>query len=306
MSLATRKPPTTEEFETYRTRFNNWGRWGPDDELGTLNFITPEVRRQAAALVREGRTASLARPLATASALAGPRNHRPADHRMNVSEFGSSDYIGVDYHGFANTHIDGLCHVFAGDGRMYNGRSAADVTSEGARSNSVDRFRGGIFTRGVLYDVPRHRGTPHVTEAEPVHGWELTDIAASANITPRAGDAVVVRCGATEFWAANPDFAKPWLAPGLHASVLEFLHETSAALVVWDLMEAPGQGYEAAALPIHTIAIPYMGLPLLDNADLDDVAAACAETGRNEFLLTVAPLVVLGGTGSPVNPLAVF
>ena len=307
MSLASRTPPTVEEYRAYRERFRNWGRWGADDQFGTLNFITDETRRAAAALVRAGRSVSLARPLATGRVLSGPRNPSPADHRMSVGEMGCGDYVGVSYHGFANTHIDALCHIFAEGGKLYNGRPASDVTDDGATSNSIDRWRDGIVTRGVLYDVPRHRGSDYVTFDAPVHGWELPDIAEAQRVEPRPGDAVLVRCGSRAFWAAHPDFEPPWKAPGLHASVLEFLYERDAALLGWDLMEAPGQeAYGAPALPVHSIAIPYMGLPLLDNADFEELAVTCVEQGRWEFQLIVAPLVVMGGTGSPVNPIAVF
>ncbi|MBF6599470.1 MAG: cyclase family protein [Dehalococcoidia bacterium] len=305
--MKTRTPPSRREYEAYKVRFCNWGRWGPDDELGTLNFITEDVRRAAVALVRDGRTVSLARPLATAGVLAGARNPRPATLELQVDERGSGDAIGVAYHGFANTHIDALCHIFADGGRAYNDRPASDVGADGARSNAIEGWRSGIVTRGVLYDVPRHRGVAHVSFDEPVHGWELADIAEAEQIAPRAGDAVIVRAGSDAFWARHPTFEPPWRAPGLHASVLEFLYDTNAALLGWDLMEAPGQDeYRAPALPIHSIAIPYMGLPLLDNTALEELAAACSDAGRREFLLIVAPLVVIGGTGSLVNPIAML
>jgi kynurenine formamidase len=302
-----RKPPTPEEYEAYKQRFNNWDRWGADDELGTLNHITPEVRHAAASSVVEGRAISLARPIATASALEGRRNPQPADHRVSVGDFGSSDYVGVSYHGFANTHIDALCHIFTSDGRMFGGRPKTEVTEGGARANSIDRLKDGIVTRGVLYDVPLHRGVEHVTADEPVHGVELEEIAAERGFKPQAGDGVLVRMGAAAFWEANPDFQPAWSAPGLHASAMEFLFEHDAALLGWDLMEAPGQdAYGAPSLPIHSIAIPYMGLTLLDNADFEELAVATAAAGRWEFMLMIAPLVIKGGTGSPVNPIAVL
>jgi kynurenine formamidase len=307
MSLENRTPPTPDEYRAYKQRFSNWGRWGDDDHLGTLNHITPQRTVAAAALVRTGATVSCAQPLATAAVAPSNRNPQPADHRMNVGTGGCSDYIGVSYHGFINTHIDALCHIYTEDGRLYGGRPVSDITAEGARCNSVDHWREGIVTRGVLYDVARHRNVAHVTADAPVHGWELLDIARAQNVTPQPGDAVLVRMGLSAFWAANPDFAQPWGAPGLHASALEFLYEHDAALLGWDLMEAPGQdAYQAESLPIHSIAIPYMGMPLLDNADFDALGEACAGANRWEFLLTIAPLVVLGGTGSPVNPIAVF
>jgi kynurenine formamidase len=299
--------PTPAEYDAYKQRFNNWARWGADDQLGTLNHITPEVRRNASALVRDGRTISLARPIATKQVLDGHRNAQPADHRVTVGDSGCSDYLGMSYHGFANTHVDALCHIFTTDGEMFGGRPTSHVTEEGAKSNSIDHLRDGILTRGLLYDVPLHRGVPHVTADEPVHAIELEEIARARGFEPRAGDAVLVRMGASAFWAANPDFQPVWSAPGLHASAMEFLFGHDAALLGWDLMEAPHQDeYHAPSLPIHSIAIPYMGLTLLDNADFEELAAATRETGRWEFLLVIAPLVVEGGTGSPVNPIAVF
>jgi kynurenine formamidase len=305
-TMPARPAPTPEEYAAYKDRFRNWGRWGEDDHLGTLNFITPQVRAAAAALVRSGQAVSCANPVATAAAVPGHRNPQPADHRMMIGQGGCSDYIGVSYHGFVNTHIDSLCHICTSDGQLFGGRPSSMITDAGAGALSVDRWRGGIVTRGVLYDVPRHRAVPHVTADAPVHAWELEDIAAAEGIAPRAGDAVLVRMGATAFWQANPEFSPAWSAPGLHASALEFLYANDAALLGWDLMEAPGQEeYRAQSLPIHSIAIPYMGLPLLDNANFDALSEACANAGRWEFMLVIAPLVVLGGTGSPVNPIAI-
>jgi len=307
MSLADRTPPTPAEYERYMERFNNWGRWGENDERGTLNFITPGAVAAAARLVREGLSVSLSRPLATRAVMPEARNMKPVRRELSIDRMGCSDSFEIDYHGFANTHIDALCHIFTGDGRMFGGHASSAVQPGGARRNAVDAWRDGIVTRGVLYDVPRFRGVPHVPLEEPVHGWELLDIARAEGITPATGDAVVIRAGAEAFWSANPHFERPWEAPGIHASVLEFLWETDASLMLWDLMEAGGQdGYDAPALPIHTVAIPYMGLPLVDNADLEALSRTCAQLRRHEFQFVIAPLVVTGGTGSPVNPLALF
>ncbi len=316
MGYAERTPPTPQEFVAYRQRFNNWGRWGTDDQLGTLNFITPDVRLAAAALVREGHSVSCSNPLATASVVADKfRNARPAEVALTVNPAvpgdpgtgGSTDRITVGYHGFVNTHIDALCHIFAADGMLYNGRSPSLLHEDGAETNSVEHWRDGIVTRGVLYDIAHMRGKPYIDVDEPVQGWELRDFADRHGITPRPGDAVLVRSGSDPFWTAHPDFhlQYPPNTPGLAASCLEFLYETDAALLGWDLMEATGQGYDTGT-PIHRIAVPYMGLPLLDNANFERLSANCAEMRRYEFMLTVAPLVVNGGTGSPVNPIATF
>ena len=305
MPIADRTAPAAEEFNSFLAAHSNAGRWGADDALGTLNYITPEVRRAAAALVREGVSFSCSNPLATEP---GPRNPRPADHEMTVRAEGSSDYIGVSYHGVTTTHIDALCHIFDEARQVhYNDKPASDVTSEGARSNSIDHWRDGILTRGVLYDVPRFRGTDYVSRGEPVHGWELADVAAAQGIEPRPGDAVLIRSGTEPYWSANPPSEGDAIMrrPGVHLSATEFLHEQQAALLVWDQHDASDQGY-ARRNPVHLAAIVYLGLPLLDNANLERLADACAERGRYEFMLSVAPLVVRGGTGSPVNPIATF
>ena len=314
MSIADRRSTTVEEYAGYRARFHNWGRWGADDQLGTLNHITPEVRRAAAALVREGRSVSCANPWQTAEVQPDAlRNRRPAQFEMSVNAGGSGDFIGVAYHGTVTTHIDALCHMFtseqwSADRQVYNGRPASMITTERAETNSIDYWRDGIVTRGVLYDIPRMRGQAHVRDGEPVEGWDLDDFARQHGITPRAGDAVLVRSGAEPFWASHPGFALayPHNTPGVAVSALEFLYDTDAALLAWDFMEASHQEQYGEAIALHRIAIPHMGLPLLDNANFERLAEACAASGRYEFLFTVAPLVVLGGTGSPVNPLATF
>jgi kynurenine formamidase len=315
MSLADRTPPTPEEYETYRERFSNWGRWGPDDTLGTLNHITPEVRRHALTLPRQGRTVSLSLVISK-----DPRSSMVSgfEQEMRVGPNSSGDRISINFHGWTVTHLDALCHIFTGPGgELYNGRPGSDVTLDGAGSGSVEPYHDGIVTRGVLYDVPRHRGADFVTIDSPVHGWELEDIAAAQGVEPRPGDAVVVRSGANAFYASRPDFEMGMFneMPGVHGSAIEFLYAHDAAVLVWDLLDAGQQGLghglprpdgETVGVPIHEIVIPWMGMPLLDNANLDDLADACAEARRYEFLLMVAPLRVQGGTGSPVNPIAVL
>jgi kynurenine formamidase len=313
MGLTDRRPPSASDYAAYRTRFCNWGRWGADDELGTLNLITPEVRRAAAGLVKQGRVVSMTRPIDTK---AGPANPYPSHHFIAMpSSGGMLDYIGMFIHGFSQTHIDALCHVSTEDGKAWNGKPlAGGLPLE--HSGTIDFLRDGTVTRGVLYDVPRHRGTDFVGPGEPVHGWELLDTAESQGVEPRAGDAVVIRSGHAPFWAAEgrpPGFAS---VAGVHASCIEFLHQTDASMLIWDMQDAPivDQGFPnptpyeqvPVSMHVHHIVLPYMGMPIVDNAELEQLAAACAENGTWEFELVVAPLNVPGGTGSPVNPLAVI
>jgi len=301
--------PTESEVRGYFDSCSNWGRWGPDDSKGTINLVTPAKRREAAALVRSGRAVSLAHPLNGAG---GPGNLNPAQHFVRVGADYSVDYIGLLFHGYATTHIDSLCHIFW-DGTMWNGKPASDVTSLGALSGAIDAWSDGITTRGVLLDIPRLRGAPHVTLDRPVRGWELEAAAEKQGVELRPGDAVVVYSGRQSFYAANPERVPGVeLRPGLHADVIPVLKQHDAALLAWDLMDARPSGYDMfdatrrAGGPVHVLAIVFMGLPLLDNAFLEPLAQACAEEGRWEFLLTVNPLNVRGGTGSPVNPVAVL
>jgi kynurenine formamidase len=315
MGLADRTAPTEEEYARYSERFSNWGRWGDDDEQGTLNHITDEVRRHAAGLVTTGRSISLARPIDTEP---GPGNPYPAHHVASVgASTGLADYIGLFFHGFAQTHIDAISHIGTGDGRFYNGRPIGVTTPglampEGA-TLGIQRMRDGIVSRGVLYDIPRLRGTDYVDSGSPVHGWELADAARKQGIEPRAGDVVCIRSGRDEWQAAHPDAAGWSIPAGVHASTCEFLYETDAAMLCWDMLDAPtvDQGLPnpidiETPVHVHCITIPVMGMSLLDNADFRRLAAHCAESGVYEFQFCAAPLVIAGGTGSPINPIAIF
>ena len=312
MGLEDRRPPSPKEYAAYRERFSNWGRWGENDELGTLNFVTPAKRVEAASLVRDGRSISLSRPLDTH---ASPANPYPAHHFVAVGDSGGMlDYFGLFIHGVTNTHIDAFCHLAteAGD-TYYNGARMGPGHMPVTRTGTIEHWRHGVVTRGVLYDIPRLRGTDFVAPGEPVHGWELADAAAAQGVTPASGDAVLIRCGADAYFrqTAGPQaFAFP---AGVHASAVEFLYETEAALLCWDFQDAPtadqgipNPGGFPMALHVHHILLPYMGMPIIDNADFEALSQACAALGRWTFQFVTAPLVLEGGTGSPVNPLAVL
>jgi kynurenine formamidase len=294
--------PTREEVLSYLRERRNWGRWGDDDQRGAINLITAEKRRQAAALVRSGRSVSLSRDVPT---LPGRNNPMPAEHWLRVYDNAVVDHIGIAYHGYLTTHVDGLCHVWDEAG-MWNGRDPkAEVTSQGARFGAIEHWRDGITTRGVLLDVPAFRGEPSVTVEKPVHGWELEAIARAQGMSVEAGDALVVYSGREAWQAANPSWSgyRP-PSPGLHASCLAFIRDHDVSVLVWDLMDAVPNEY---GLPwtVHGAIFAY-GVALVDNALVQPLADACREEGRYEFMLTLAPLPVVGGTGSPVNPIALL
>ena len=305
-----RRLPTQDEVESYLGDRRNWGRWGDDDEIGALNLITPEKCIAAAALVRSGRRVSLSRYFPKTP---GPGNPNPAHHFMhpNTPRPGdggfTSDYFGISYHGSAATHLDALCHVWDRHG-MWNGRNPAEeITLSGAKFGAVDRWSEGIVTRGVLIDIPKHRGEAFVTEDRPVHGWELEEAANAQGVAMEAGDALVVYSGREAWQDAHPD--TPWGAPrptraGLHVSCLPFLRDNDVSVLVWDMLDFSPSGYDIP-WAVHG-AIHAYGVALLDNALLQPLAEACSEEGRYEFMLVIAPLKVAGGTGSPVNPIALL
>ena len=302
-----RRIPTKEEVEGYLRDHRNWGRWGDKAGAGAINLITAEKRLSAVAQVKTGRTVSLSRPLPVTPSL---ENQRPAHHYMVTIDRppgggAAMDYYGMFYHGTATTHIDALCHVWNEDG-MWEGRDPSEVlTFSGARFGTVDEWSDGIITRGVLLDVPKHRGRPYVTLEEPVHGWELDDIVDEEGLRLEPGDAVMVYSGREAYaqdhggvWAGGPKRA------GLHASCLPFIRDNDLSILGWDMLDEHPNEYDIS-WTVHGAIFAY-GIALLDNALLQPLAEACAEQGRYEFMLSINPLKVIGGTGSPVNPIAIF
>lgn len=304
--MAEHASPSKAEVLSWLTERNNWGRWGADDEAGAYNLITPAKRLEATALVRSGRPVSLSRPYPKTP---GPHNPNPAQHYMRWFERGSGgavvDYYGFIYHGFTTTHVDALCHIWDENG-MWQGRDPAEeITSGGARFGDITAWREGIVTRGVLIDVPKFRGEPYVTLDRPVQGWELEEAAAAQGVEVTAGDALLVYSGREAYQADHPDDylgAPP--NPGLHASCSKFVRDHDVAVLGWDMMDAGPNEYDIP-WPMHHVLYAY-GVTLLDNALLQPLAEACAEENRYAFLLMVLPLRVEGGTGSPVNPIAMF
>jgi kynurenine formamidase len=302
------KKLTRAEFDAMMTALSNWGRWGKDDQLGALNLITPEKRKQAAALVTEGVSVSLARPVIKEPADSSPGfAHRMVELPTRDMEMGSSaDEYSVRYHGFTQTHLDALCHLFY-RGKMYNGFSQGEVTGRGARKLGVETFRNGIFTRCVLMDIPRLHGVAYLEAGRAIYPEDLEAWEQKAGIKVSSGDAVLVRTGR---WARRGkegswDIMKG--SAGLHALCLPWLKKRDVAVVGSDLaLDVMPSGVDGVPLPVHWGVVVAMGVPILDNCDLEAVSEAASTRQRWSFLLTVGPLAVEGGTGSPVNPLATF
>jgi kynurenine formamidase len=304
-----------EYLERVFEETKNWGRWGPDDERGALNWITPRKRASAAALVRDGTVVSCALELATQ---AGPGNLVPVQHHMlaagDAREFSgmagleaSGDFVGVACHGVAVSHVDALCHIFV-DGRMYNGFDSGHVKSIGALRNSIMAARDGVVSRGVLLDIPRLRGVRWLEPGDCIAPDELTSAEHAQGVEVGEGDVLLVSTGRDALRAKRGPWDATQALAGLHPTCVPWLHARRVAVLGSDGISDPLPPNAAPGwpVPIHQCAIAAMGVHLLDNLELGRLAEACAARARWEFLYVLAPLRIERGTGSPVNPLAIF
>jgi kynurenine formamidase len=323
---------TGAEPLSYLESLSNWGRWGPDDQMGTLNLITPEHRVAAARLVTAGRTVSCARDLVTA--FGDPASSAQLywvvtgqgcnDEGMPPTRFGADkvksavEFFGLVFHGPNVTHLDTSAHLFW-EGRLYNDRPAGMTTSEfGALWCAVTEMREGIVGRGVLVDVPRALGRDTLEPGHAVTPEEIEQTAEAQGVSIGEGDVVLLRTGRWHETDDEPaahgadeavsDDPAHWHAmSGWHPACMAWLHERNVAMIgcdyAQDVMPTPWTELPGA---VHVLGLVAMGLPLIDNCDLEDLAATCAELDRWEFQFVLAPLRIVGGSGSPVNPLAIF
>jgi kynurenine formamidase len=299
------------EFDRIFASVRNWGRWGRDDQRGTLNLITPERVAAATALVRSGRSVSLSYLL---SKVADIDNPKPMLHYMSRLTLGmpgeptmNEDFIGLDYHGKVVTHVDALCHCAYG-GRLYNDVASLEaVTGFGARFGAVTSFEDGIVGRGVLLDMPRQLAVEWVEPGTALVPAQLEAAAASEGVEVGEGDVLLVRTGhfvrRSKVGPWNPDE----VSAGVDLSCFPWMHARGVAVLGSDAdTDARPSSVADVHTPAHALALAAMGMPLLDNMHLDRLAAICVEERRWEFLFVTAPLRLPGGTGSPINPLAIF
>ena len=288
-----RAPRNAAEFDTLFQHVKNWGRWGPADELGSLNLVTAAKRKQALALAKAAVTVSLAHNPLTERA---DDNASPFEHTMLRGN--SMDRYAVSYHGYAHSHIDALCHILYKD-QTYNGYARAEVnTDKGCTKLGIQNLKDGVVTRGVLVDLPRLRNLPYLEPGTPIYVEDLEAWEKRSGVKVSAGDALLVRTGR---WARRAALG-PWNvgqhAAGLHASVAPWLKARGIAILGGDAaQDVVPSLVEGVALPVHTLMIPGMGVNLAEKA---------AALNRWEFMLTIAPVPVTGGTGFPVNALAIF
>jgi kynurenine formamidase len=322
MVQSQRPEPTFELFEEYYKYCSNWDRWGPDDQRGTLNYITPDTIREAAALVHAGKAISLQLPLDGAGPQTGAFGRVNAIHQMVAT--GTDHLAGRQPYsedplqwGFADdslflflqggTQWDALGHIFR-DGKMFNGFSAGEVTAKGAARGGVENMPT-VVSRGVLLDIPRLSGRDALTVGEAIGPEELDAACAAQGVQVRPGDVLLIRTGDMGQRRKRPgwDGYSAGDAPGLSLLAAPWLHDKQVAAIAMDTWGAEVRPNELAGTfqPLHLILIVSMGLLVGEIWDLDPLAADCAEDGQYEFLFVGPPLVIPGAVGSPLNPQAI-
>jgi kynurenine formamidase len=314
------RPSVTDaQIDTLASRLSNWGRWGPDDQLGALNLVTEEKRLEAASCIRAGAVHSLG--LELRHDLPQP----PGSGRLNPQLLmtdtgtdvwarqepmgGSDDVLTMSVH--AATHWDSLAHIFH-RGWMYNERPCYAVTSKGAEFNDIVPVARKMVTRGVLVDVARHRG---VQTLDPGYLITLADLEASLaeqRVEVFSGDVLLIRTGhlgrirACGDWAAFTEVSgEAPCEPGIGVDCLTWMHERGVVGVACDNWAVEWLSGPGAAYPVHQIALVHMGMLLGEIFELDELAAACAVDRRYDFMLAAGPLPIRGGVGGPVNPMAI-
>jgi hypothetical protein len=305
---------TMEQIERWETELSNWGRWGPHDQRGTLNLITAEKTRQAAGLVRDGVTVSLGHFVSEEEAIDsqtfGATEHwmTSVDPTTGLPRF-ALDAISFSLHDGQLSHLDALCHYRTerdGQQVIFNGYPQ-NLDENGCKDLAIDRMGPGYVTRGVLVDMPLLRGVEWLEPGTPIYVSDLEEWEEFAGLTIGSGDALLVRTGR---WAKREQEG-PWNyargGAGLHASVLPWLRERGVALLVGDAVnDVQPSGVTGLNRPIHQITQVFIGLPLVDNGYLLDVAREAARRQRWEFMVSWQISRVPGGTAGPFNAIATF
>ena len=301
------RPVSKQELEGWIEELSNWGRWGKDDQLGTLNLITAKKRMEAAKLVKAGVSVSLAHDVLREQA---PDNDNPFQHQMGLT--GASpgpwavDTVSVLFHGYAHSHLDAVCHRFH-DGKIYNGYPRSSVTEAGCDKLAIQVMKNGIFTRGVLMDLPKLKGVPWLEPGTAIYPEDLEAWEKKAGLKVESGDVLLIRTGRWARRAAEGAWDVGASSAGLHASCVKWMKERGVAVLGSDAAsDVFPSGVEGYTHPVHLLTLVALGTPILDNQDLEALSAEAERQGRWEFLLTAAPLAIPGGTGSPLNAIATF
>jgi kynurenine formamidase len=310
--------PSEAQVLEWMTSLSNWGRWGDNDQKGCLNLITPEKRKQAASLVRDGIPVSCARPITTDMTpevtyqvqrymvdSGEGRDTDPPERRL--VRRGAAEFIGMVFHGQTITHVDALSH-YSWQAKLYNGRPANLITSrEGAQSHSIEVASEGIVTRGVLLDITRVKGTPWMAVDDPVMPEDLEAAERLEGVRVEEGDILLVRTGNYRMRLENGPRPRTEPATACQVACTPWFKERGVAMLGTDTSnDIRPSHYATITAPLHTVSLVTLGMWLIDNANLEELSQACQERNRYEFMLTLGPLRLRNVTGSPVNPIALF
>lgn len=299
------RPLTAADIDVLFNELSNWGRWGADDQRGTLNLITPDKRLQAASLVKEGISISLASDF---PALQMTDDYLQMTMTMTAQPGApvAMDEWRIFYHGLNYAHMDSLCHARYKD-KAYNGFPASDATEMGCVSSGIEYLKDGMLSRGILIDMPRLKGVPYLEPGTSVLASDIEAWERMANVRIEPGDVVLVRTGR---WAPRPDGSAMSIqgrSAGVHVTTLPLLRERDVAVLGTDVgLDVSPAGVEGVVIPTHTVAIAAIGLIIIDNANLEALAETAARLNRWEFMFSAAPIPVKGGTGSVLNAIATF
>lgn len=307
--------PLSPELLDLAARVSNWGRWGADDRRGTLNLIDSAAVARGTAAVRQNRAISLAMPFDENGPQLGfiegrtnpTRTMTQINHSMSghPDDFASSDdsvQMGIQ----ACTHWDALAHV-GYSGLLYNGVSMDTTTEAGSSELSIDNV-GPVVSRGILLDIPRVHGLDHFDDGHPISGDDLQAAAAAAGVEVLPGDVLCVRTGAMHWFKAGDKVHYSVPTAGIGTTAIEWIRSHDVAAVATDsiVFEVYPPEFPDIMLPVHMILIRDVGLTQGQNFDLEDLAAACHESGQYDFLLVATPLPFTHAVGGPVAPTAIL
>jgi kynurenine formamidase len=300
------------DFSSLYRRLRDAADWGPADRRGALNNITPQQVLAAVTEIRLGRAVTMAAPVESRVTMDNPE---PAIHQMTGPAGNQADPDGLSFamdrlamnvHGNADSHMDALCHVIY-RASLYNGVPADTVTAEGAAELSIEVARNGVVGRGVLLDIPRLRGVPWLEPGDHVTADDLIAAEETQQVRVGQGDLLFVRVGHRRRRAELGPWDTAHARAGLHPAALEFVAERRVAVLGSDSNnDTTAILAEGVEFPVHVLAINAMGLHLLDYLQFDNLVQLCEEAGRWSFFCVIAPLRLVRGTGSPVNPIAIL
>ena len=310
--------PSEAQVLEWMSSLSNWGRWGEEDQKGCLNLISESNRLKAAALVKDGSTVSCARPITTEiqpdtsfqvqryMVDSGEGRETDPPERRLVRR-GASEFIGMVFHGQTITHIDALSH-YSWQGKLYNGKPANLITSrEGAQSHSIEVASQGIVTRGVLLDIPLIKGKDWLEPNEPVMPEDLEAAEGLEGVNVDEGDILLVRTGNYKMRLETGRVPNTQPMTACQVACTPWFKERGVAMLGTDTSnDIRPSHYATVTAPLHTVSLVTLGMWLIDNANLEDLADKCRQLGRYEFMLSLGPLIMRNVTGSPVNPIAIF